>query len=113
MLKDSLEPSERLRDNPLGLHLQALATSFREDGYADVTVRLKLGLLADFGRWFGRTRLAVTQVDERLVDAFVKHRQQVAGVSGKHSSSFSVISGSVPLSQIESRFVRYRPWLTF
>jgi site-specific recombinase XerD len=77
MLKNSLQPNERLRDNPLGLHLQALATSFMEDGYADMTVRLKLGLLADFGRWFGQTRLAITDVDERLVDAFVKRRQQV------------------------------------
>lgn len=77
MLEDSLQPNERLQGNPLGFHLQALATSFREDGYADETVRLKLELLADFGRWFGRTGLAVTHVDERLVDAFVKHRKQV------------------------------------
>jgi site-specific recombinase XerD len=77
MLENALQPNERLRDNPLGFHLQALATSFMEDGYADVTVRLKLGLLADFGRWFGRTGLAVTRVDERLVDAFFKHRKQV------------------------------------
>jgi len=49
MLENALQPNERLRDNPLGLHLQALATSFMEDGYADVTVRLKLGCLRTLG----------------------------------------------------------------
>jgi hypothetical protein len=44
---------------------------------ADQTVRLKLRLLADLGRWFGQTGLAVAHLDERRVDAFVKHRQQV------------------------------------
>ena len=120
MLEDSLQPSERLRDNPLGLHLQTLATSFMEDGYADVTVQLKLGLLADFGRWFGRTRLAVTHVDERLVDAFIKHRQQVRRGERKtldqfldHLRKCAVIPdrepvGEVsPLADILSRYEEY------
>jgi site-specific recombinase XerD len=76
MLENSLQPNER-QDNPLGFHLQTFATSLREGGYADETVRLKLALLADFGRWFGRTGLTVTHVDEQLVEAFVKHRKQV------------------------------------
>ena len=77
MLENSFPPDERFQDNPLRFHLQALATSLVEDGYADETVRSKLGLLADFGRWFGRTGLAVAHLDDRLVEAFVKHRQQV------------------------------------
>ena len=55
MLEKSLQPNERLHDNPLGLSLQALATSLVEDGYADQTVRSKLRLLADLGQWFGLT----------------------------------------------------------
>ena len=77
MLEKSLQPSERLHDNPLGLSLQALATSLVEDGYADQTVRSKLRLLAGLGRWFGLTGLTVAHLDERHVEAFVKHRQQV------------------------------------
>lgn len=77
MLKDSLQSTERLQDNTLGFHLQTFAISLREGGYADETVRLKSALLADFGRWLGRTGLAVAQVDERLVEAFVKYRKQV------------------------------------
>ena len=77
MLEKSLQPNERLHDNPLGPSLQALATSLVEDGYADQTVRSKLRLLADLGRWFGLTGLTVAHLDERHVEAFVKHRQQV------------------------------------
>ena len=77
MLKNSLQSIERLQDNPLGFYLEALATSFVQDGYGDEAVRLKLALLADFGRWFGRTGLTITHVDEQLVETFVKNRKQV------------------------------------
>jgi len=77
MLERSLQPNERLHDNPLELSIQALATSLVEDGYADETIRWKLRLLADLGRWFGQTGLTVAHLDERHVEAFVKHRQQV------------------------------------
>jgi len=77
MLEKCLQANERLDDDPLGLHLQALATCFVEDGYAEPTVRSKLRLLADLGRWLGRTGLAVCHLDERLVKAFVKQRRQV------------------------------------
>jgi site-specific recombinase XerD len=76
-MQNALQLTEHLQDKPLGFHLRALATSFVENGYADETIRLKSMLLADFGRWFGRTGLGVTHVDERLVAAFVKHRKQV------------------------------------
>ena len=83
-----MQPDERLQDNPLSFHLQALATSLVEDGYADETVRWKLGLLADFGRWFARTGRTVTHNHERLVEAFVKHRQQVRRGDSKTLKQF-------------------------
>ncbi|PYV42198.1 MAG: integrase [Acidobacteria bacterium] len=58
-------------------HLRAFATSQREDGYADGTVQSKVCLLADLGQWLGRTGLAVTHLDEQLVEAFVKHKRRV------------------------------------
>jgi site-specific recombinase XerD len=88
MLEKCLRPNERLQDNPLGFHLQAFATSLVEDGYADVTVRWKLGLLADFGRWLARTRRAVTHIDEQLAEAFVKRRQQVRRGDSKTLKQF-------------------------
>jgi site-specific recombinase XerD len=120
MLKDSLQSTERLQDHPLGFHLRALATSFVEDGYADVTVRLKLGLLADFGRWFGRTKLAVTHIDERLIDALVKHRKQVRRGDLKTLEQFldylrerdvvpprKLICDRSPLAHILNRYEKY------
>ena len=57
MLKNSMERKKRLEASLLGPHLEALARSFKEDGYPDRTVRVKLRLLTDFGRWFGQTGL--------------------------------------------------------
>jgi hypothetical protein len=61
MQENALQPDARLQNNPLGPLLQMLTASLVEDGYADVTVRSKLGLLAEFERWFGQTGFAVTQ----------------------------------------------------
>jgi site-specific recombinase XerD len=48
-----------------------------EDGYADETIRSKMKLLGDFGRWLGRAGLTVAHLEERHVGAFVKQRQHV------------------------------------
>jgi site-specific recombinase XerD len=120
MLENSLQPDERLQDNPLESHLQTLATSLLEDGYADETIRSKLGLLADFGRWFGQTGLAVTHLDERLVEAFVNHRQQVRRGDLKTLEQFldhlrkrgvvparKLVCDRSPLAHILNRYEKY------
>jgi hypothetical protein len=48
--------AERLRGNPLVPHLSAFAASLREDGYAAVTMRSKVGFLADFAQWLARRK---------------------------------------------------------
>ncbi len=69
MLEEFLRANERLEGNPLGSHLQALATCLVEDGYAEETIRSKLKLLADFGRWLARTGLTVAHLEEGHVSA--------------------------------------------
>src|ERR1700732_2690410 len=70
------EAAQRLLD-PLVAQLQSCTTSLIEQGYADETVRLKLQLLTNFGQWLRRNRLAVTNLDERLVEAFLKRKRRV------------------------------------
>jgi site-specific recombinase XerD len=77
MQENSLQAGQRLQGNPLESHLRTFVTSLFEDGYADATVHDKLSLLDRLGQWLRRTGLAVTHLDERLVRAFVKHRQRV------------------------------------
>jgi integrase/recombinase XerD len=77
MLKDFVRTDKRLQDNPLMAHLQTFATSLSGDGYAVVTAKTKLWLLADFGQWLGRRGLSLTNIDERLVETFVKGKQRV------------------------------------
>jgi site-specific recombinase XerD len=77
MQENSLQAGQRLRGNPLASHLRTFVTSLLKNGYADATVHDKLSLLDRLGQWLRRTGLAVTHLDERLVGAFVKHRQRV------------------------------------
>ena len=77
MLEKFLRAYEPLEDSPLGSHLQAFERWLVEDGYADETIRSKLKLLADFGRWLGRTGLTVAHLEDGQVSEFVKQRQQV------------------------------------
>ncbi len=68
--------AKRLPD-PLVTQLRRFTTSLIEQGYADETVRLKLQLLTNCGQWLRRKNLAVTNLDERLVDAFLKRKHRV------------------------------------
>lgn len=67
---------KRLPD-PLVVQLRIFTTALIEQGYADETVRLKLQLLTNFGQWLRRKNLAVTNLDERFVDAFLKRKHRV------------------------------------
>ena len=73
----NLVAAKRLPD-PLVAQLQSFTTSLIEEGYADETVRLKLQLLTNVGQWLRRNRLAVTNLDERLVEAFLKRSTESA-----------------------------------
>src|ERR1700745_2351281 len=62
---------------PLVVQLRRFPTALIEQGYADETVRLKLLLLTNVGQWLRRNSLAVTNLDERLVETFLKRKHRV------------------------------------
>ena len=110
---NSSQADKLLRGNPLGFHLRTFASSLVEDGYTDRTIQLKLGLLACLGRWLQPTKLAIIDLDERFLEAFLQHRRRVHGGDLKRSGSFSIIFKSSAWFQSQSRFVTDHPWLTF
>jgi len=71
----------RLGD-PLVVQLRRFTSSLIEQGYADKTVRLKVKLITNFVQWLKRNRVAVADLDERLVEAFLKrkHREREGGL---------------------------------
>jgi len=62
---------------PLVAQLRRFITELIEQGYADETVRSKLLLLTNLGQWLRRNSLAITNLDERLVEAFLKRKHRV------------------------------------
>jgi integrase/recombinase XerD len=62
--------------NPLLVHVQSLAASLMECGYAATTMQSKLGLIVDLGQWLGRRGLAVTDLDERRIETFIAGRRR-------------------------------------
>src|SRR5271166_1474131 len=76
MLRSSL-PEKQIQGNALEFHLRAFATSLLESGYQERTIQDTLYLLTAFGWWFGRRRRAIAHIDERLVDALVRHRRRM------------------------------------
>ena len=73
---ERLAADKRARGNPLVVHLSPFAASLMEEGYTDATMQSKLRLLADFGQWLGRSGLAVTELDERLVETFFAEKRR-------------------------------------
>jgi site-specific recombinase XerD len=65
----------RLPD-PLVFQLRRFTSSLIEQGYADETVRWKVKLVTDLGRWVKRNGVAVADLDEPLVEAFLKRKHR-------------------------------------
>ena len=59
------------------VQLRRFASSLTEQGYAENTLREKVKLLAKCGEWLKRNRLAVADLDEPLVETFLKRRHRV------------------------------------
>ena len=83
LLKESIE-AERLRGDRLGAHLDSAARSLVDLGYASSTVRTCLWCLADFSGWIERSDVAVGDLDDRIVDAFVNERQRQGRLHRSH-----------------------------
>lgn len=72
---EAFATEQRWRANPLTVHVRPFAIRLIENGYAKGTIQSKLWSLADFGKWLTRRGIAVTHVDETLIDRFVKGRK--------------------------------------
>ena len=65
----------RLPD-PLVVQLPRFTSSLIEQGYADETVRCKVKLVTNLGQWLKRNGRVVADLDEPLVEAFLKRKQR-------------------------------------
>jgi integrase/recombinase XerD len=74
---DTLHQNKHLQDDPLELPLRTFATWLTGEAYAQKTVQRKLRLLTELWNWLGRTGRVVTDLDERLLQAFAEYKQRV------------------------------------
>lgn len=72
---DATPDCEGLAAGPRGLHVTAFVEHLGGLGYAQATIREQRQVVDAFGRWMGRRRLTVADLDERVVAAFVDARQ--------------------------------------
>jgi site-specific recombinase XerD len=63
---------ERLRQEPLGEHLDAYARFVAEQGYAANSIRSQIVVIADFGRWLRQKHIDVSSLDSGITDRFLK-----------------------------------------
>ena len=62
----------RLRCGPLGPHLDALATTLHQHGYAPDSIRRTLRAGEQFGQWLAQHGQAIADVDEALVTRYIQ-----------------------------------------
>lgn len=61
----------RLRLGPLGSHLDALAATLRQHGYAPDSIRRTLRACAQFGQWLSQQGAALADVDDALIERYI------------------------------------------
>jgi site-specific recombinase XerD len=65
---------ERLRQEPLGKHLEAYADYVAEQGYALSSIRSHIVVIADLGRWLHQKHIQLSALDSDMVERFLKTR---------------------------------------
>ncbi len=121
---DNPESVERLRVNPLAPHLDSFAGLLANLGYARVTGRTYLTLLGDLGKWMIQSEVAIGDLDERVVDAFLDERRSGGRLGSGHAPIvrrllehlrvenvipplLKVEREKTPLSSLESEYEQY------
>jgi len=106
-----------------GLHVDSFAAHLAGCGYASTTVRSQLRLLGEFNRWLIRHRCGIRELENELVDTFVKgskrrgrlHRGHAATLHqflthlrarGEAAALIPVVDES-PLGQLQRDYERY------
>src|SRR5262245_9121182 len=62
----------RLQRGPLGSHLDALATTLAQHGYAPDSIRRVLRAGDQFGQWLSQHGYTIADVDEALVERYIR-----------------------------------------
>ena len=77
MLEDFVAPvaAQRLRSCIFGSHLDTFCAWLADLGYQRSTIRHKLWVVSDLTRWITRKHLAVGDLDEQQVEAFLNARR--------------------------------------
>lgn len=65
----------------IGPYFEAFAAHFAACGYASTTIQSQLQLLGQFDKWLIRRRCDLHQLDDALVDTFVKSRKRCGRLS--------------------------------
>ena len=67
---------ERLREGPLGEHLDAYASAVAEQGFAHDSIRQQIVVIADFGRWLKQKHTDVRDLNSNVVEQYLRFRRR-------------------------------------
>src|ERR1043166_6073311 len=68
------EDLQRLQVGPIGPHLSSFAALVSRQGYCSVTGWLKIRLVAKLSRWLQQHRVALRELNETQIGAFLNAR---------------------------------------
>jgi site-specific recombinase XerD len=82
---------QQLRAGALGDHIAPFAEVLADRGYATFTKRQYVCLIADLGRWLGRGRLPVEELDEARIAKFLEYRRRRGRSAHNYAVALSVL----------------------
>jgi site-specific recombinase XerD len=61
---------DRMRQGPLGKHVDAFATLLVDQGFGRLTGRFQIRVVADFSRWLERRRISLPSIDASVIERY-------------------------------------------
>ncbi len=88
----------QVRNGLFGSHIDKLASSLLEQGYPKETIVIRIGIVVAFARWLAKGRHGLLEVDERMVDSFLRDRQRCRIIKGGDHKMLLLLLNELRLS---------------
>src|ERR1043166_1043600 len=118
----SLDTIAGVRIGPLAPHVAAYLTLVREQGYSQGHARTQIQVMAKFSQWLQKKRVEVRDLDENVVERFLRGRRGRPAPRGDTATLYRLLhmlrragiarpESQPPLSSSQRLIVDYRRYL--
>jgi site-specific recombinase XerD len=90
----------RMYEGPLGEYIESYVDLLDKQGFSKKTSQQKVRLVADLSRWLEHNSIPIHDLNERMIDRYIKHRKTFMRLISIEQSTFNSLLGMLRARKI-------------